>query len=180
MGALWVGEPERWFWPIIVFIFAVVGMQLFGKNYESCVCKISKDCTLPRWHMKDFFHSFLIVFRVLCGSGSRPCGTVWRWPASRSASWSSCWWWSSGTSWWVLELSLLSLLHAAAESWGASLLLLRLKVKQSEDLKKLYNNYWLKASNLEVNKIRQAYIYILIIWILIWYFYYMWFFLFEF
>uniref|UniRef100_A0A8B9HP71 Sodium channel protein n=1 Tax=Astyanax mexicanus TaxID=7994 RepID=A0A8B9HP71_ASTMX len=52
---------------IIVFIFAVVGMQLFGKNYELCVCKISKDCILPRWHMKDFFHSFLIVFRVLCG-----------------------------------------------------------------------------------------------------------------
>ncbi|KAI5106511.1 sodium channel, voltage gated, type V-like, alpha b, partial [Silurus meridionalis] len=52
---------------IIVFIFAVVGMQLFGKNYELCVCKLSKDCKLPRWHMKDFFHSFLIVFRVLCG-----------------------------------------------------------------------------------------------------------------
>ncbi|XP_058472589.1 sodium channel protein type 4 subunit alpha B-like isoform X1 [Solea solea] len=52
---------------IIVFIFAVVGMQLFGKNYQDCVCKISKDCTMPRWHMKDFFHSFLIVFRVLCG-----------------------------------------------------------------------------------------------------------------
>ncbi|XP_014888715.1 sodium channel protein type 4 subunit alpha-like isoform X1 [Poecilia latipinna] len=52
---------------IIVFIFAVVGMQLFGKNYQECVCKISKDCVLPRWHMKDFFHSFLIVFRVLCG-----------------------------------------------------------------------------------------------------------------
>ncbi|KAJ8386133.1 hypothetical protein AAFF_G00176410 [Aldrovandia affinis] len=52
---------------IIVFIFAVVGMQLFGKNYQDCVCKIAKDCMLPRWHMKDFFHSFLIVFRVLCG-----------------------------------------------------------------------------------------------------------------
>ncbi|KAM3604260.1 uncharacterized protein V6R79_008628 [Siganus canaliculatus] len=52
---------------IIVFIFAVVGMQLFGKNYQDCVCKISFDCQLPRWHMKDFFHSFLIVFRVLCG-----------------------------------------------------------------------------------------------------------------
>uniref|UniRef100_A0A8C2DI04 Sodium channel protein n=1 Tax=Cyprinus carpio TaxID=7962 RepID=A0A8C2DI04_CYPCA len=52
---------------IIVFIFAVVGMQLFGKNYRDCVCKISEDCTLPRWHMNDFFHSFLIVFRVLCG-----------------------------------------------------------------------------------------------------------------
>ncbi|KAM5151941.1 sodium channel protein type 2 subunit alpha-like isoform 6-T6 [Mantella aurantiaca] len=53
---------------IIVFIFAVVGMQLFGKSYKECVCKISPDtCTLPRWHMNDFFHSFLIVFRVLCG-----------------------------------------------------------------------------------------------------------------
>ncbi|XP_071348102.1 sodium channel protein type 2 subunit alpha-like isoform X1 [Trachinotus anak] len=52
---------------IIVFIFAVVGMQLFGKNYQDCVCKISINCQLPRWHMKDFFHSFLIVFRVLCG-----------------------------------------------------------------------------------------------------------------
>ncbi|KAJ3594754.1 hypothetical protein NHX12_004061, partial [Muraenolepis orangiensis] len=52
---------------IIVFIFAVVGMQLFGKNYQDCVCKISVDCQLPRWHMQDFFHSFLIVFRVLCG-----------------------------------------------------------------------------------------------------------------
>ncbi|XP_060794417.1 sodium channel, voltage gated, type VIII, alpha subunit a isoform X8 [Neoarius graeffei] len=52
---------------IIVFIFAVVGMQLFGKNYRDCVCKIHVDCKLPRWHMNDFFHSFLIVFRVLCG-----------------------------------------------------------------------------------------------------------------
>uniref|UniRef100_A0AAQ6A321 Sodium channel protein n=1 Tax=Amphiprion ocellaris TaxID=80972 RepID=A0AAQ6A321_AMPOC len=52
---------------IIVFIFAVVGMQLFGKSYKDCVCKIATDCELPRWHMNDFFHSFLIVFRVLCG-----------------------------------------------------------------------------------------------------------------
>ncbi|KAL1779033.1 sodium channel protein type 4 subunit alpha [Sigmodon hispidus] len=52
---------------IIVFIFAVVGMQLFGKSYKECVCKIALDCSLPRWHMNDFFHSFLIVFRILCG-----------------------------------------------------------------------------------------------------------------
>nr|Q2XVR5.2 RecName: Full=Sodium channel protein type 4 subunit alpha A; AltName: Full=Voltage-gated sodium channel subunit alpha Nav1.4a [Tetraodon nigroviridis]ABB29443.2 voltage-gated sodium channel Nav1.4a [Tetraodon nigroviridis] len=52
---------------IIVFIFAVVGMQLFGKSYKDCVCKISTECELPRWHMNDFFHSFLIVFRILCG-----------------------------------------------------------------------------------------------------------------
>nr|XP_055050450.1 sodium channel protein type 4 subunit alpha B isoform X1 [Misgurnus anguillicaudatus] len=52
---------------IIVFIFAVVGMQLFGKSYKDCVCKIAADCELPRWHMHDFFHSFLIIFRILCG-----------------------------------------------------------------------------------------------------------------
>ncbi|XP_069770962.1 sodium channel protein type 1 subunit alpha-like isoform X2 [Narcine bancroftii] len=52
---------------IIVFIFAVVGMQLFGKNYNDSFCKSSRECQLPRWHMHDFFHSFLIVFRVLCG-----------------------------------------------------------------------------------------------------------------
>ncbi|XP_058260603.1 sodium channel protein type 4 subunit alpha B isoform X2 [Hemibagrus wyckioides] len=52
---------------IIVFIFAVVGMQLFGNSYKDCVCKISDSCELPRWHMTDFFHSFLIVFRILCG-----------------------------------------------------------------------------------------------------------------
>ncbi|XP_064410682.1 sodium channel protein type 2 subunit alpha-like isoform X3 [Latimeria chalumnae] len=52
---------------IIVFIFAVVGMQLFGKNYHDYVHKIGVEGRLPRWHMNDFFHSFLIVFRVLCG-----------------------------------------------------------------------------------------------------------------
>ncbi|XP_011491046.1 sodium channel protein type 4 subunit alpha B isoform X1 [Oryzias latipes] len=52
---------------IIVFIFAVVGMQLFGKNYKDCVCLIAEDCKLPRWHMNDFFHAFLIIFRILCG-----------------------------------------------------------------------------------------------------------------
>nr|XP_054602943.1 sodium channel, voltage-gated, type I-like, alpha isoform X2 [Nothobranchius furzeri] len=51
---------------IVVFIFAVVGMQLFGKSYKDNLEKISQDNNL-RWHMKDFWHSFLIVFRVLCG-----------------------------------------------------------------------------------------------------------------
>ncbi|XP_062862733.1 sodium channel, voltage-gated, type I-like, alpha isoform X7 [Trichomycterus rosablanca] len=51
---------------IIVFIFAVVGMQLFGNLYSNNKSKISPD-ERPRWHMMDFFHSFLIVFRVLCG-----------------------------------------------------------------------------------------------------------------
>ncbi|KAM7176582.1 sodium channel protein type 5 subunit alpha-like [Macrochelys suwanniensis] len=51
---------------IIVFIFAVVGMQLFGKSYKEHRYKISDDGK-PRWHMMDFFHSFLIIFRILCG-----------------------------------------------------------------------------------------------------------------
>uniref|UniRef100_A0A8B9L1M7 Sodium channel protein n=1 Tax=Astyanax mexicanus TaxID=7994 RepID=A0A8B9L1M7_ASTMX len=51
---------------IIIFIFAVVGMQLFGKSYKTSLTKIAPDGFL-RWHMMDFLHSFLIVFRVLCG-----------------------------------------------------------------------------------------------------------------
>ncbi|XP_010833874.1 PREDICTED: sodium channel protein type 5 subunit alpha [Bison bison bison] len=52
---------------IIVFIFAVVGMQLFGKNYSEQRHRISDSGLLPRWHMMDFFHAFLIIFRILCG-----------------------------------------------------------------------------------------------------------------
>ncbi|NXV86402.1 SCN1A protein, partial [Calonectris borealis] len=51
---------------IIVFIFAIVGVQLFGRSYGENSCKIHKNCK-PRWHMMDFFHSFLIIFRILCG-----------------------------------------------------------------------------------------------------------------
>ncbi|KAG8521585.1 Sodium channel protein type 10 subunit alpha [Galemys pyrenaicus] len=56
---------------IIVFIFALVGKQLLGDSYQKELClpaNISihrEDC--PRWHMHDFFHSFLVVFRILCG-----------------------------------------------------------------------------------------------------------------
>ena len=51
---------------IIIFIFAVMGMQLFGKDYTDKVCE-KWDCELPRWNFTDFMHSFMIVFRVLCG-----------------------------------------------------------------------------------------------------------------
>ncbi|XP_023619154.1 sodium channel protein type 10 subunit alpha [Myotis lucifugus] len=53
---------------IIVFIFALVGKQLLGDNYREKRHKISApDEDWPRWHMYDFFHSFLIIFRILCG-----------------------------------------------------------------------------------------------------------------
>uniref|UniRef100_A0A8C3KHW4 Sodium channel protein n=1 Tax=Calidris pygmaea TaxID=425635 RepID=A0A8C3KHW4_9CHAR len=51
---------------IIVFIFAIVGVQLFGRCYGDNSHKIHKDGK-PRWHMMDFFHSFLVIFRILCG-----------------------------------------------------------------------------------------------------------------
>ena len=51
---------------IIIFIFAVMGMQLFGKDYTDKVCE-KWECELPRWNFTDFMHSFMIVFRVLCG-----------------------------------------------------------------------------------------------------------------
>uniref|UniRef100_H0XBM7 Sodium channel protein n=1 Tax=Otolemur garnettii TaxID=30611 RepID=H0XBM7_OTOGA len=53
---------------IIVFVFALVGMQLLGENYNTNRRAISApDEEWPRWHMYDFFHSFLIIFRILCG-----------------------------------------------------------------------------------------------------------------
>uniref|UniRef100_A0A8C8BIT9 Sodium channel protein n=1 Tax=Otus sunia TaxID=257818 RepID=A0A8C8BIT9_9STRI len=51
---------------IIVFIFAIVGVQLFGRSYGENSHKINKNGE-PRWHMMDFFHSFLVIFRILCG-----------------------------------------------------------------------------------------------------------------
>nr|QLB38371.1 Nav6-1 [Apolygus lucorum] len=51
---------------IIIFIFAVMGMQLFGKNYVDNVDRFPGG-ELPRWNFTDFMHSFMIVFRVLCG-----------------------------------------------------------------------------------------------------------------
>lgn len=51
---------------ITVFIFAVVGKQVLGKCYANKLSKISTTANL-RWHMMDFYHSFLVIFRILCG-----------------------------------------------------------------------------------------------------------------
>lgn len=47
---------------IIIFIFAVMGMQLFGPAYQSYY-----GADMPGWNFDDFLHSFMIIFRVLCG-----------------------------------------------------------------------------------------------------------------
>lgn len=48
---------------IIIFIFAVMGMQLYGTHYTEQLFPAG----VPRWNFTDFLHSFMIVFRVLCG-----------------------------------------------------------------------------------------------------------------
>ena len=40
---------------IIIFIFAVLGMQLFGEYYVEKVCE-KWDCVMPRWNFTDFSH----------------------------------------------------------------------------------------------------------------------------
>ncbi|XP_066100522.1 sodium channel protein type 11 subunit alpha [Saccopteryx bilineata] len=58
---------------IVIFIFSVVGMQLFGSKFCSEKRKPGQqncdpqDVGVRRWHMEDFYHSFLVVFRILCG-----------------------------------------------------------------------------------------------------------------
>ncbi|XP_053401964.1 sodium channel protein type 4 subunit alpha B-like isoform X1 [Mercenaria mercenaria] len=51
---------------IVIFIFAVMGQQLFAQDYDRFYIDETKE-GLPRWCFKDFLHSFMIVFRVLCG-----------------------------------------------------------------------------------------------------------------
>ena len=70
---------------IVVFIFAVMGQQLFIESYE----KYGKNGTSfaneepsPRWSFKDFLHSFMIVFRVLCGEWIESM-----WSCTRVAGW---------------------------------------------------------------------------------------------
>lgn len=54
---------------IIVYMFAVVGMQLFQKDYTAD--KFKND-ELPRWNFDDFGHSFMVIFRILCGKWIEP------------------------------------------------------------------------------------------------------------
>ncbi|KAH0999393.1 hypothetical protein HUJ04_005968 [Dendroctonus ponderosae] len=54
---------------IVIYIFAVIGMQLFSKDYTEE--KFYPD-PVPRWNFTDFFHSFMMIFRILCGEWIEP------------------------------------------------------------------------------------------------------------
>lgn len=46
-----------------------MGMQLFGEYYRQ---EKFPDNEVPRWNFTDFQHSFLLVFRILCGEWIEP------------------------------------------------------------------------------------------------------------
>ena len=54
---------------IIMFIFAVIGMQLFGSQY---IPENFDSGEVPPWNFKDFLHSILLIFRILCGEWIEP------------------------------------------------------------------------------------------------------------
>ncbi|XP_071965446.1 sodium channel protein 1 brain-like [Antedon mediterranea] len=54
---------------IIIYIFAVIGMQLFGGDY---IDSNFEEGIVPRWNFKDFHHSLMMVFRILCGEWIEP------------------------------------------------------------------------------------------------------------
>nr|XP_039270948.1 sodium channel protein type 4 subunit alpha B-like [Styela clava] len=56
---------------MVLFIFAVVGKQLFGHAYINSGDKFD-DGQVPRWNFVDFYHSFLLVWRVMCGEWIEP------------------------------------------------------------------------------------------------------------
>ena len=71
---------------LLLFIFAVVGMQLFQAEYKRVIDAANQEpyphLSSPRWHMQDFFHSFLIVFRILCGEWIETMWDCIRWGSS--------------------------------------------------------------------------------------------------
>ncbi|XP_067130873.1 sodium channel protein 1 brain-like [Centruroides vittatus] len=54
---------------VIIYIFAILGMQLFADIYTPE--KFYPD-SVPRWNFTDFWHSLLLIFRILCGEWVQP------------------------------------------------------------------------------------------------------------
>ncbi|ODN03643.1 Sodium channel protein 60E [Orchesella cincta] len=54
---------------IIIYIFAVTGMQIIGGEYKPAYFS---DDVFPTWHWQHFWYAFMMVFRVLCGEWIEP------------------------------------------------------------------------------------------------------------
>ncbi|XP_030387841.1 sodium channel protein 60E [Scaptodrosophila lebanonensis] len=68
---------------IVIYIFAVIGMQLFSRDYTAD--KFYPD-PVPRWNFNDFFHSFMMIFRILCGEWIEPLWDCMRAEEEQGAS----------------------------------------------------------------------------------------------
>ena len=53
--------------------------QFFGKDYEKAK---HQSESVSRWNFVDFSHSFMIVFRVLCGEWIESMWDCMRWSTS--------------------------------------------------------------------------------------------------
>ncbi|CAL1270700.1 unnamed protein product [Larinioides sclopetarius] len=54
---------------VIIYIFAILGVQLFSDMYTPE--NFAPD-PVPRWNFTDFWHSLLMMFRILCGEWVQP------------------------------------------------------------------------------------------------------------
>ncbi|XP_015914101.1 sodium channel protein 1 brain [Parasteatoda tepidariorum] len=54
---------------VIVYIFAILGVQLFSDIYTE---ENFAPGPVPRWNFTDFWHSLLMIFRILCGEWVQP------------------------------------------------------------------------------------------------------------
>ena len=56
---------------IIVYMFAVIGMQVFKDYYKRNAFALPGG-EISRWNFNNFGHSFMMVFRILCGKWIEP------------------------------------------------------------------------------------------------------------
>uniref|UniRef100_H2ZHJ2 Sodium channel protein n=1 Tax=Ciona savignyi TaxID=51511 RepID=H2ZHJ2_CIOSA len=56
---------------LVLYIFAVIGKQLYSAKYSASASRFD-DNNVPRWSFIDFYHSFLLVWRVMCGEWIEP------------------------------------------------------------------------------------------------------------
>ena len=54
---------------IIIYIFAVMGNKVFANTYTAD--KFGED-EIPVWNFNGFWHSSILVFRILCGEWTEP------------------------------------------------------------------------------------------------------------
>ena len=50
---------------VVIYTLSVIGMNLFEQEYKDHYEQEGEE--MPRWNYQDFYHSFILLFRILCG-----------------------------------------------------------------------------------------------------------------